>query len=102
MAVTDLSVLDPVVKEHYSPFELARMAMQKNKATGMLAKSQKKTNAARRRKSVLGAGTCPTPSRRGPSDVSTEDGRSGRCQSKSRFESPSNERPFALSRSRCT
>lgn len=48
MAVTDLSVLDPVVKEHYSPFEIARMAMQKNKATGMLAKSQKKTNAGGR------------------------------------------------------
>jgi hypothetical protein len=48
MAVTDLTVLDPVVKEHYTPFELARMAMQKNKATGMLAKSQKKTNAGGR------------------------------------------------------
>jgi hypothetical protein len=48
MATTDLTVLDPVIKEHYSPFELARMAMQKNKATGMLAKSQKKTNAGGR------------------------------------------------------
>lgn len=48
MAVTDLSVLDPVVKEHYSPFEIARMAMQKNKATGMLPKSQKKTNVGGR------------------------------------------------------
>jgi len=48
MAVTDLTVLDPVIKEHYSPFELARMAMQRNKATGMLAKSQKKTNAGGR------------------------------------------------------
>lgn len=48
MSTTDLTVLDPVIKEHYSPFELARMAMQKNKATGMLAKSQKKTNAGGR------------------------------------------------------
>lgn len=48
MATTDLTVLDPVIKEHYSPFELARMAMQKNKATGMLAKSQKKPNAGGR------------------------------------------------------
>jgi hypothetical protein len=38
----DLTAFDPMVKEHYSPFEIARMAMQKNKATGMLAKSQKK------------------------------------------------------------
>ena len=42
MAVLDLTAFDPMVKEHYSPFEVARMAMQKNKATGMLAKSQKK------------------------------------------------------------
>lgn len=42
MAVLDLAAFDPMVKEHYSPFEVARMAMQKNKATGMLAKSQKK------------------------------------------------------------
>lgn len=48
MSTTDLTVLDPVIKEHYSPFELARMAMQKNKATGMLAKSQKKTAAGGR------------------------------------------------------
>lgn len=48
MATTDLTILDPVIKEHYSPFELARMAMQRNKATGMLAKSQKKTNAGGR------------------------------------------------------
>ena len=48
MSTTDLTVLDPVIKEHYSPFELARMAMQRNKATGMLAKSQKKTNAGGR------------------------------------------------------
>lgn len=42
MAVLDLSAFDPMVKEHYSPFEVARMAMQKNRAVGMLAKSQKK------------------------------------------------------------
>jgi len=42
MAVLDLTAFDPMLKEHYSPFEVARMAMQKNKATGMLAKSQKK------------------------------------------------------------
>lgn len=42
MSVLDLTAFDPMVKEHYSPFEVARMAMQKNKATGMLAKSQKK------------------------------------------------------------
>jgi hypothetical protein len=42
MSVLDLTAFDPMVKEHYSPFEIARMAMQKNKATGMLAKSQKK------------------------------------------------------------
>lgn len=48
MGTTDLTVLDPVIKEHYSPFELARMAMQRNKATGMIAKSQKKTNAGGR------------------------------------------------------
>lgn len=48
MAVTDLAILDPVVKEHYSPFELARMAMQRNKALGMLPKSQKKTTAGGR------------------------------------------------------
>lgn len=42
MTVLDLSAFDPMVKEHYSPFEVARMAMQKNKASGMLAKSQKK------------------------------------------------------------
>lgn len=48
MSVTDLTVLDPVIKEHYSPFEIARMAMQRNKATGMLAKSQKKTSVGGR------------------------------------------------------
>lgn len=48
MAVTDLAILDPVVKEHYSPYELARMAMQRNKALGMLPKSQKKTDAGGR------------------------------------------------------
>lgn len=42
MAVLDLTAFDPMVKEHYSPFEVARMAMQRNKATGMLGKSQKK------------------------------------------------------------
>ena len=42
MAVLDLTAFDPMVKQHYSPFEVARMAMQKNKAIGMLAKSQKK------------------------------------------------------------
>lgn len=42
MAVLDLTAFDPMVKEHYSPFEVARMAMQKNRAVGMLAKSQKK------------------------------------------------------------
>lgn len=42
MSVLDLTAFDPMVKEHYSPFEVARMAMQRNKATGMLAKSQKK------------------------------------------------------------
>ena len=35
MAVLDLTAFDPMVKEHYSPFEVARMAMQRNKATGM-------------------------------------------------------------------
>ena len=25
MSVTDLTVLDPVIKEHYSPFEIARI-----------------------------------------------------------------------------
>jgi hypothetical protein len=42
MAVLDLTAFDPMMKEHYSPFEVARMAMQRNRATGMLAKSQKK------------------------------------------------------------
>jgi len=42
MAVLDLTAFDPMLKEHYSPFEVARMAMQKNRAVGMLAKSQKK------------------------------------------------------------
>jgi hypothetical protein len=42
MAVLDLTAFDPMLKEHYSPFEVARMAMQRNKATGMLNKSQKK------------------------------------------------------------
>jgi len=42
MAVLDLTAFDPMVKEHYSPFEVARMAMQRNRATGMLNKSQKK------------------------------------------------------------
>lgn len=42
MSVLDLTAFDPMVKEHYSPFEVARMAMQRNKATGMLQKSQKK------------------------------------------------------------
>lgn len=42
MAVLDLTAFDPMVKEHYSPFEVARMAMQRNRAIGMLAKSQKK------------------------------------------------------------
>jgi hypothetical protein len=42
MSVLDLTAFDPMVKEHYSPFEVARMAMQKNRAVGMLAKSQKK------------------------------------------------------------
>jgi hypothetical protein len=42
MSVLDLTIFDPMVKEHYSPLEVARMAMQKNKAVGMLAKSQKK------------------------------------------------------------
>jgi len=42
MSVLDLTTFDPMLKEHYSPFEVARMAMQRNKATGMLAKSQKK------------------------------------------------------------
>ena len=42
MSVLDLTAFDPMVKEHYSPFEVARMAMQRNKATGMLGKSQKK------------------------------------------------------------
>src|SRR4026209_2637143 len=42
MSVLDLTAFDPMVKEHYSPFEVARMAMQRNKATGMLNKSQKK------------------------------------------------------------
>lgn len=42
MSVLDLTAFDPMMKEHYSPFEVARMAMQRNKATGMLAKSQKK------------------------------------------------------------
>lgn len=42
MSVLDLTAFDPMMKEHYSPFEVARMAMQRNRATGMLAKSQKK------------------------------------------------------------
>lgn len=48
MAILDLPAYDPMLKEHYSPFEIARMAMQKNKATGMLAKSQKKPNTGGR------------------------------------------------------
>ena len=47
MSVLDLTAFDPMMKEHYSPFEVARMAMQRNRATGMLAKSQKKMNGGR-------------------------------------------------------
>lgn len=47
MAVLDLAAFDPMVKEHYSPFEVARMAMQRNRATGMLNKSQKKAVGGR-------------------------------------------------------
>lgn len=48
MSQLDLTAFDPMLKEHYSSFEIARMAMQKNKATGMLAKSQKQTSAGGR------------------------------------------------------
>lgn len=48
MAVLDLTAFDPMLKEHYSPYEVARMAMQRNRATGMLAKSQKKPAAGGR------------------------------------------------------
>ena len=49
MSVLDLTAFDPMIKEHYSPLDVARMAMQKNKATGMLSKSQKKTDAGGRK-----------------------------------------------------
>lgn len=49
MSVLDLTAFDPMIKEHYSPLDVARMAMQKNKAVGMLSKSQKKTDAGGRK-----------------------------------------------------
>jgi hypothetical protein len=49
MSVLDLTAFDPMIKEHYSPLDVARMAMQKNKAIGMLSKSQKKTDVGGRK-----------------------------------------------------
>lgn len=48
MAVLDLTAFDPMLKEHYSPFEVARMAMQNNKAIGLLSKSNKKLVGGRK------------------------------------------------------
>lgn len=48
MAVLDLTAFDPMVKEHYSPLEVAKMAMQNNKAIGLLSKSQKKLVGGRK------------------------------------------------------
>lgn len=41
MAQLDLSIYDPMLKDHYADGEVAKMAFQKNKALGMLRKKAK-------------------------------------------------------------
>jgi hypothetical protein len=43
----DLSTFDPMLKEHYAPGVVANLAFQKNKALGLMSKSQKKPGGGR-------------------------------------------------------
>lgn len=43
----DLTAYDPMLKEHYAPGVVANMAFQKNKAIGMMGKSQKRPGGGR-------------------------------------------------------
>jgi hypothetical protein len=48
MAALDLTAYDPMLKDHYAPGEVAKMAFQENKALGLLKKSRKKMVGGRR------------------------------------------------------
>jgi hypothetical protein len=48
MAQLDLTAFDPMLKDHYAPGEVAKMAFQENKALGLIKKSRKKMVGGRR------------------------------------------------------
>lgn len=48
MAALDLTVFDPMLKDHYAPGEVAKMAFQDNKALGLIKKSRKKMVGGRK------------------------------------------------------
>jgi hypothetical protein len=48
MAALDLTIFDPMLKDHYAPGEVAKMAFQDNKALGQLKKSRKKMVGGRK------------------------------------------------------
>jgi hypothetical protein len=48
MAQLDLTAFDPMLKDHYAPGEVAKMAFQNNKALGLITKSRKKMVGGRK------------------------------------------------------
>jgi len=48
MAQLDLTAFDPMLKDHYAPGEVAKMAFQNNKALGLIKKSRKKMVGGRK------------------------------------------------------